>query len=255
MTEKKKLISDRLLDEGDNFILVFASESGTVGAQQVPVGRGFFFKVLSWDLFRYEYTGVAALNAVTGVTYNYLGTTSHGVGNDIMRIKDDEWWLYHFGYSVPASTIRVYRRLSGRMALGGMEYNSADEPDPTVGADYGYVLGSEIDNLYDPPAYTETICWYTGKVDTPLWEWGFYNESATLRQPIRMILTGRQYKMIPITRKDVQDALIAGRIPRTVLSVGGLRITAEESFIPDDWKGFCERKVAFTDLTGVVCEI
>lgn len=251
MSEKKKRISDRILDEGDNFILLFPAESGRVGKQEVTIGRGFFFKVLSWDRFFLEYDHLSALAVAGSADYNYLGTTGHGTGDDVLRIKDDEWWMYHFGFSMSADAIRTYRRLAGRLALGGFEYHDADEPSPVTGDDYGYVLGSEVEDAYDPPAYTETMCWYTGKTDKPLWEWGFYNEHPVKQLTGKLILVGRQYKVIPITKESVQIDMIAGRIPRSIISVGGLRMTREEAFIPDDWKGFNERRVAFAELTGV----
>lgn len=252
MTEKKKLMSDRVLDEGSNFILVFPTESGHVGSNEVTVGRGFFFKVLSWDRFLMVYDDVADLAAAGSVDYAYLGSTGHGTGNDLLRIKDDEWWLYHVGAATTSGTLRMYRRLSGRLGLGGLEYSDATEPDPTAPDDFGYIHGAEIENVYDPPIYTEMMCWYTGKTDSPLWEFGFYNEGPA--SPVRVVLAGRQYKVIPITKESVQNEMIAGRIPRTIISAGGLRMSREAAFIPDDWKGFNERRVAFTELTGVVCE-
>ena len=248
---KQWKISNRLLDEGDNFILLFPTESAKIGKHGVTIGRGFFFKVLSWDRFILEYDHLTAIDAGSGVDYNYLGESGLGSGDDVLRIKDDEWWLYHFGFSMSADPIRVYRRMAGRLALGGFEYHEADEPDPTNGDDYGYVLGAEVDDTYDPPAYTETVCWYTGETDKPLWEWGFYNEHPTKQLTGKLILVGRQYKVIPITKPDIQRDMIAGRIPRTIISVGGLRVTREEAFIPDDWKNFNEHTVAFTELTGV----
>jgi len=80
---------------------------------------------------------------------------------------------------------------------------------------------------------------------------GFYNEHPTKQLTGKLILVGRQYKVIPITKPDIQRDMIAGRIPRTIISVGGLRVTREEAFIPDDWKNFNEHTVAFTELTGV----
>lgn len=257
MTTKVKTMSDRVLSEGDNFILLFPTESGKVQRQEVTVGRGFFFKVLSWDRFFLEYDHLTNIPASQGLDYDFLGETALGTagGDDVLRIKDDEWWMYHFGFAMSSDAIRVYRRLSGRLALGGFEYHDADEPTPgsatAAGSDYGYVLGAEIEDVYDPPVYTETVCWYTGKTDTPLWEWGFFNEHPTKQLRGKLILSGRQYKVIPITRSDIQTDMIAGKIPRTIISVGGLRMNREEAFIPDDWKGFNERRVAFTELTGV----
>lgn len=260
MTRKPKRISDRLMVEGDNFILLFSTESGKVGKQEVTIGRGFFFKVLSWDRFFIEYDHLTDIPVGQGIDYDYLGETGLGTagGDDVLRIKDDEWWMYHFGFAMSADAIRVYRRLSGRLALGGFEYHDADEPTPgsatTTGSDYGFVLGAEVDDTYDPPMDTETICWYTGKTDKPLWEWGFYNEHPTKQLRGKLILVGRQYKVIPIIRENIQLDMISGRIPRTILSVGGLRMNREEAFIPNDWKGFNERRVAFTELTGVVTD-
>lgn len=247
----KEKISDRLLNEGDNLIILFGTETGTVKNEEVTVGRGFFFKVLTWSRFRYEYDQLENIGPQSGKDYKYLGSDGMNSGDDILRIVDDAWWLYHFAFATDSSDLRIYRRMQGKVPVGGLEYSDADRPDPTAGDNFGYISGAEIEDYYNPPAFTEMVCWQTGGTSSPLWEFGFYNENPNKTLRGRLNLVGRQYKVVPITNPDVMKKMARGEIKRTIISVGGLRLSREETFIPNAWRGLNERKVGFTEMTEV----
>jgi len=112
-TEMKKYMSDVTLGPGDNLVIVFPEgndariEMEKGGILGVPYGRAFFFKVVLASQLRFHYDLFDTLAALTGLDYDYLGDTGHGTGNDILRIQDDDWWIYHFGYSPLQDSLRV----------------------------------------------------------------------------------------------------------------------------------------------------
>jgi len=153
----KKYMSDVTLSPGDNLVIVFPEgndariEMKNGGELGVPYGRAFFFKVVLASGLRYHYDLFDNLAAETGLDYDYLGDTGHGTGNDILRLQDDDWWIYHFGYSPLQDTLRVYRKVEARANESGWEYTQPNQPNPTLGDPYGYVKGAEDFNWFDPP--------------------------------------------------------------------------------------------------------
>lgn len=259
MMTNKKLMSDVLLEAGDNLVLLFPTRNaGAVGGETPPAGRAFFFKVLAWGNLKQVYSDIMTaetatyLATETGVDYGYLGTTGLDSGKDLLRIKDDPWWIYHFGYSPLQSTLRVYPRLEIGHNISGWEYKIKDEPDPTAGDDFGYsVRGSEVLDYEDPPALTETIA-FRSKEEGRLWQFGFYNESDELRIYPIIYLKGKAYRVIPIVNRATMEKMITASIPRHLVTIGGLDKYTEETIIPSEWKAVGnEMEVTFEEVTGV----
>ena len=254
----KKQMSDVLLYTGDNLILLFPTKkAGAVAGQSVPAGRCFFFKILGATrlnrIYKEILTGVAAtyLATQTGLDYGYLGETGLGSGDDVLRIEDDPWWLYHFGYAPAQDSLRVYKKLEIGPNITGWEYRIRDEPDPTAGDDYGFIPGREVVNYYDPPVTTETIA-FRSKEKGRMWQFGFYNDSDELRINPVLNIKGRAYKVIPVIREDTKEKMLIGLIPRRLITVDGIKDYTEETIIPNEWKAVGnEREVTFADLTGI----
>ncbi len=256
--EKQTTIKERLLGTGDNFILLFATkESGGVSGEKPPAGRAFFFKTLASielnRIYREIMTAETAdyLATETGIDWGYLGSTGIGSGDDILRIENDPWWMYHFGYSPLQWSLRVYKRLDVGDPITGWEYSLSDEPDPTAGDDYGYVSGRECLDYWDPPITTETVA-FRSKDNGRMWDWGFYNESDERQINPILHIVGAAYKIIPIVKTTIQDKLITGEIPRRLITVDGLKNFTEETIIPKEWKAVGnEQEVTFDQITGV----
>lgn len=255
-------MSDVLLNTGDNLILVFPESNdarvdvgkGEIG---VPYGRAFFFKVILASNLRYHYDRFANLDPLTGVGYDYLGDggpPGHGVGNDILRIGEDDWWIYHFGYSPLQDTLRVYRRIQGRANETGFEYAQPNQPDPTLGDVYGYIKGAEVFNWFDPPAETETVS-FRNKNEGQMWQFGLYNEHQDLEIDPAILVGGKAYRLDPvIDPKSIERMLKGDPAPfrRRVITVDGMRDWREEAYIPREWKIVGnERYVTWEDITGV----
>jgi hypothetical protein len=255
---EKETIKERLLGTGDNLILLFATkESGGVSGERPPAGRAFFFKVLAATELQRKYTDIMTaetadyLDTETGVDWGYLGDTGIGSGDDVLRIEDDDWWIYHFGYAPLQWSLRVYKRLDVGDPQTGWEYSLSDEPDPTNGDRYGFIAGREVIDYWDPPKDTETVA-FRSREEGRMWNWGFYNESDERQiNPILNII-GAAYKTIPIVKSTIQDKLITGEIPRRLITVDGIKNFNEETIIPKAWKAVGnEREVTFEQITGV----
>jgi len=145
MTDEIRYISQLLLKPGENLVVLFAEgNDAKVKNVGVPLTRAFFFKVAVEVELRYRYQLFGQLEPQQGKDYNYLGDAGHGSGNDILRIEDDDWWVYHFGYAPLQDDLRVYKRLSAEVGITGFEYPTPDLPDPTVGSPFGYIKGREV---------------------------------------------------------------------------------------------------------------
>ena len=252
-------MSDVLLYTGDNLILLFPTkEAGAVAGESPPAGRAFFFKILAASRLNQVYKQILTaetqthyLATQTGIDYGYLGDAGIGSGDDILRIEDDPWWMYHFGYAPLQDSLRVYKKLEIGPAMTGWEYRIRDQPDPEAGDDYGFIKGAEVVNYFDPPVETETIA-FRSKEEGKLWQFGYYNESDEQRIHPVMYIPGRAYKVIPIVREDTMRSMLVGRIPRRLITMDGLHAYTEETVIPREWKAVGnELEVTFAEMTGV----
>jgi len=256
----KKFMSEVVLSSGDNLIIVFPEgndariEMPGGGEVGVPYGRAFFFKVVLASNFRYHYDLYGNLEKLTGLDYAFLGDTGPGAGNDILRIQDDDWWVYHFGYSPLQDTLRVYRKVEARANESGLEYTQPNEPNPTLGDQYGYVKGAEVYNWFDPPAKTETIA-FRNRREGRLWRFGLYNEHQDLGIDPAIMICGRAYRLDPVIEHDSMEKMLKGDpapFRRRIFTVDGLKDWREEAYVPNEWKQTKnELYVTWQDITGV----
>lgn len=255
MVEYIKHISQVLLSLGDNLVVLFAEgNDAKINDCGVPLGRAFFFKVAAETELRRRYQLFAQLEPQTGVNYNYLGDVGHGAGNDILRINDDDFWVYHFGYSPKQDDLRVYKRLATEVGITGFEYTTPDLPNPVVGTPYGYIKGREVRDYYDPPLCTETLM-FRNDSRGQLWHFGLWNESIDLEtgqiDPL-LLIRGKAYRLIPIIKKDMMTRILHGEIPRHMITFDGIKNIREETYIPLSWKkAGNEMYVTWAQITGV----
>jgi len=255
----REYMSDVLLSPGDNLILLFPESNDArldigKGELGLPYARAFFFKVIIAGALRYRYDLFDNLDPVTGVGYNYLGDAGHGAGNDILRLREDDWWLYHFGYSPLQDTLRVYRRIQGRANETGFEYVQPNQPDPLLGDPYGYIKGAETFNYFDPPTETETVSFRNNNTGQ-MWQFGLYNDHPDLRIDPALLVQGKAYRLDPVVNPSSMDKMLKGDpapFRRRIITVDGMRDWREEAYIPNEWKAAGnERYVTWEDITGV----
>lgn len=257
MAEMKN-ISDALRWTGDNIVLVFPTkDAGRVVDETPPAGRAFFFKILSATKLVRKYTDIMTaetldyLDTETGIDYDYLGDEGIGAGDDILRIENNPWWIYHFGFTPAQNSLRVYRRLSISGNITGWEYEPKDSPDPTEGADFGFVRGAEVENYFDPPIDTEMVQFHNHS-DGEMWEFGFYNESDEHRINPYLYITGRAYYLIPVVSRQSQIDLLYGKEYRRLITMPPFEKYDESTVIPGEWIDVgCDMEVTWADLTCV----
>jgi len=250
-------ISEVLLNGGDNLVILFPQENtaevdiGKQGKIGVPLARAFFFKISVASRLVRIYDLFNALASETGVTYNYLGDTGHGSGNDILRLSEDDWWAYHFGYAPLQDRLRIYRRIGNQPNETGWEYVTPDRPDPTQGDPYGFIRGVEVEDYYDPPVETETLSFRNDK-DGELWQFGLYNEHPELTIDPSMLIVGKAYRLLPIVKTSEMLKVLLGERPRRMITIDGVRAYREEAYIPREWKyAGNEMYVTWDKHTGV----
>lgn len=250
-----KYMSQIVLNLGDNLVVLFCEgNDAEIREIGVPLGRAFFFKVAAEVELRRRYQLFAQLEPQHGVDYNYLGDIGHGAGNDILRINDDDWWAYHFGYQPLQDDLRVYKRLATEVGITGFEYTTPDLPDPRLGTPYGFVKGRECMNYYDPPVETETFMFRNHR-QGQLWHFGLWNESIdteTGQIDPCLLLRGKAYRLIPIVKVDIMRRVLTGEIPRHMITFDGLKNIREETYLPLEWKkAKNEIYVTWPEITGV----
>lgn len=137
---------------------------------------------------------VGDISSGSGSNYQRLYDSD---GEDILRVEDRNWRVYHYALGVQQDDIRIYPRIPDNQNGGAWEWLTASQPDPTNGDPYGYIPGERSD-YYDPSVSLEGISWETASV-TPI-EYGFYNEGNTAIEPI-LSVRGHGYELRPVEQK------------------------------------------------------
>lgn len=237
-TDVGQYISQRLIGERE-FLVVEVWEGET--KQEAPDGDKLVFrkgtayvfqvqnisKYLKYEPYLIHDANGASIGPLTadatlkGIDYTRLYDAD---GDDILRIVDDPWILYHYSLSVRQPEIRIYPQIPPSALGGGWEYLVTSEPYPQAGSDYGYVAGKEMDDYFDPPASLESLAWKSGVNSYN--RYGFYNESEEKDiYPILNVM-GRGYAVHPIMDDETKKKIVAGPPagpPRTLVSIGPIR--------------------------------
>jgi len=228
-------ISERILKPGDNLVLVVQTGDARINIRgrnfEVDKATAYFFKVLQVSQLHRKWEG-PTLDSGSGSDYNYLGDTGHGTGNDILRIKDDPWIIYHYAIGVAYNHLWVYPMHFNEETCG-LEYLVADQPDPTNGDPYGYIPGHEIENFDDPSIQLEGVSWHSDQESTAI-HYGFYNND-TIKLKVLLNIRGATYSVHPIADPDIQMKILRREIPALVIPLGSAtkRLTM---YPPDEWK-------------------
>ena len=237
-TDVGQFISERLIGERE-FIVVEVWEGES--KQEAPdgdqlvfrKGTAYVFQVqaiaryLKYEPYTLHDSAGAAVGPLTasatlkGIDFTRLYDSE---GEDILRIENNPWILYHYAVSVRQPEIRIYPQIPPAALGGGWEYLVTSEPYPQAGSDYGYVAGREMSDYYDPPASLESLAWKSG--ENSYNRYGFYNESSEKDINPLLNITGRGYLVHPIMDDKTKKAIVAGPPvgpPRTLVSIGPIR--------------------------------
>ncbi len=244
-------IKSRLLRERD--YLVIEKFEDTIDAQvpdtseyiTIRRGKAYVFQVQGVERhLKYEpyllrnsdgslKGGIAAQ---TGLEFDRLWDEN---GEDILRVKDDAWLLYHFSIAVQQPEIRIYPQIPPDVDMGGWEYLVSHQPMPSAGSNYGYVSGREIHNYYDPPATLETIGWRGKERESnrSYNRYGFFNESLDKAIDPIINIFGRGYLVHPVLDDSTKRKIVAGPPAgpaRTLVSLGPIGSPFSLP-VPTDW--------------------
>lgn len=253
-------MSDRLLDIGENLLISFPNEKVEV-KKTVSQGKGnavervvkaytsriFLFKVGAWYPFFYEWDQIGALAAAGSSGLDYLGSSGHGSGDDILRIAEDDFHVYHFALVPSNPNVRIYKTISpiGDVLSALDRKKSSDLASVSSGSKFDHYTGRMISNNFDPDIVAENVVFRAASNDDgQYFQWGFYAiNSIPAGSPFFLI--GRGYKLIPVVdEKEQQEMLKESMTPidkrktrTTSVTVGGIYNTdfSVSSFLPNDW--------------------
>jgi len=239
-------ISQRLLDIGDNLIVAFPVKETEVEGTKVTTSILYFFKVAACWPFYYEWNRISAIPAGTGLDFNYLGTTGHGSGDDILRIERDDFHVYHFGMSPDQPYVRIYRTISPvGTALSALDRKAVtDMASPIAGSNFDYYTGKQIPDKFDPPSFTENLVFRAGSDDAgKYFQFGFYAEqSVSAGMPFYLI--GKGYKLIPVVKREKKEEILEEatlqrrfqKVKTITVTIGGIWTSYSlAKFVPDSW--------------------
>ncbi len=233
-------ISQRILSTGENLIILF------------PVARldekyrtaiAYVFKVAVSRPLVIDWKHTPAISANSGVDFNYLGDTGHGSGKDILRIKTNDWWVYHFGVGPENPNLRVYSRLDvSKYTDSALDYDATDSADPTAGSDYDFISSKDMANIFDPE--NEFIAFRTSfRGEGKLLKFGFYADGVNIPAGSPLYIRGAGYLLHPVTSSEKRVEIIdeAAKKPeeQTVKTiavvVGGLPMYELGTILPNEW--------------------
>lgn len=244
-------IKGRLLKERDYLVIekfedtIDITSPATGNIVTIRRGKAYVFQVqgvarnLKYEPYKlYTNLGVAvpAFAPTAGLAYTRLFDSA---GQDILRVEDDAWTLYHFSIAVKQPEIRIYPQIPPDIDMAGWEYLVSNQPQPAAGSNFGYVAGREIVDYYNPPMSLESIGWRGKERVSSLSynRYGFYNESTTKTISPTLNIYGRGYLTHPVMDEETKRKIVAGPPvgpPRTLVQLGPIRAPYAMP-VPTDW--------------------
>jgi hypothetical protein len=247
MHSQDETISERVLDNGEGLIVQFPVTEAPdirVGAQSIPSVRAYFFKVAKSIDFTWSYTQLGSFNANGSQDYDYLGDTGIGSGDDVLRLENDDFKVYHVGFGLNSPSLRVYQTLDPSNPMRAVDHSNQNEPDPTAGDNFGFYDGKMQDNKFDPPAHTERVA-IRNNSSGKLLKFGFHAENAVADGNSDIEIMGKTYELRPVTDPDEQEFMLqqnnlrrAGVTPQLKVvstQVGGIFPWTLGESLPNGW--------------------
>jgi len=263
MHDPNAKMSDRLRNPGEGFIFAFPAEGSNVAYpsdDEVGIQKGYFFRVSKAERFYYEYDSLASFTQGETKDFGYLGENNHendaAAGNDIFRLQQDDFKVYHFGVGMNTTDLRVFYKLSPSDPERHLDWENRGQPHPDDDPQWGWFDGRQANDRFDPPAFTERVSIRTSSTGGFL-EWGFRATEALSSAETRLWFVGRTYELLPVTDQEVQDKMISAvvedqqepEIPTTLHSAGDVFTYRLGTSLPDGWEdlrnGGLERELNF----------
>lgn len=233
-----KPIQNALLDENDQFLLVFPKRI-RAGEMAIEV---FGFKVLRKFPMIYLYNELSELQPYGAEGYytdfKYLGDEGLGEGNDIFEIFEEyPFRIYHFSIGIKPAFVGYYKAIPSGYTQTAFAFKVPTKP----GDLHDLITGKE--SPYENPTVAgETIIYHKLSFNISL-----INLGSISVKPFLKVL-GAGYDVAPIRDRGLIEDMIKRKVKAKFLTVGGL---AEFPFsIPDEWKdyGFSFSRKDFENL-------
>lgn len=258
-----ELLSERVRDVGDGLILGFPIEDTSIANQDIDTVRLYFFRVSSQTRFFQKYTSLSSINSGSTTPssgYAFLGDSGADSGSDIFRMSTDDWQLMHFGFATNHPDMEVFTAVSPAANGNPAQDRTGQGEDITPGTDdRGWFAQGQIDDKFDPPAFTERVSFRNDK-DGEFLKWAFHADGTNLSgNQLHLYFTGRGYKVQPVTDPVVQRIMLQTALANleeeeldTIYhQVGGVTQYTLGSEEPDDWKAVRQDEPAFTTTFNV----
>lgn len=212
-------IVDVILKENQNIALIFPIVTK-------PAFTLYFFRVQRrYPLHRTYDSEMPEIPPLGTVECKFLGEKGSGEGDDILTVWEERpFRILHFGIGVRPRWVWFYKAQPADVLQTGWAYKLPTK----VGEKKDYISGHL--SPYDRPTVaSETVLYHKTSVYL-----GFRNDSIIPTRPSLRFL-GAGYDVLPITNRDVINAMLAGRIPCRFLTVGGLMMFTY--VVPKEWEG------------------
>lgn len=208
----RKTISDNFVEEGGTLVLSFLSNTRQAdfagGRTRVAEFEMVFLEVQGFNRVSYRNLDlrdsngdvVSPLSPESGRPFDRVYDST---GEDVFRVESSEnaWQITQASLSVIQDDLSVYPRIPETQTHPGFTWAVGDEPDPTNGDRFGAIAGSEME-YSDPPAALQAVSFESG--DNSIIQYGFYNNSSHRQIVPRMNISGRTYRVVPITKAEEQ---------------------------------------------------
>lgn len=242
-------MSERVRDVGDGLILSFPIADTEVADKDLKTVRMYFFRVSSETRYFQRYTSLSNIgsgNTSPASGYDFLGDSGVNSGSDIFRMETDDWHLMHFGMATNHPDLQVFYAVSPRSNGNAAQDRNGTSEDIVPGTDdRGWFASVQIDDRYDPPAFTERVA-FRNDSDGEFLQFAFHNDgNATLSgNELNLFFTGGAYKVQPVTDQKVQDLMLQMAqsrpedplIDTIIHQVGGVSPYTLGSEEPGDWE-------------------
>lgn len=242
-------MSDRVREPGEGLIVAFPTEGNTITTstrEEIGVLNGYFFRVAKSQRYYYEYDQLGPLANGGSKDFGFLGENNHesdgSPGSDIFRLQTDDFYMYHVGVGLETPELRTYYKLGPSQPFRPTDHENRGEPDPTAPSQFGYYTGAQIQDRYDPPAFTERVAIRNDREGEFL-QWGFHAEDQLTTEETTLHFTGRFYELIPVLDEETQDKMLMSAvenvddpdIPTVMTTPGGVFTYRLGSTLPDAW--------------------
>lgn len=250
--EGRETISERLLEGDEGLIITIPTSDASrinAGGSQIRTNRAYFFKVTKEQRLYWEYTQLPSIGAGNNLNFGYLGENGHpddvnNPGDDIFRLENDDFKVYHFGLGTDQSDLRVYEKVAPSNPNRAFDHSNQDEPNPQEPSTFGFYTGNNITDQYDPENVSERIAFRNAQRGRLL-QWGFYAESNLSAADTDLVFTGRTYQLRPVLDPQEQNRMLeenARRRAGAEVDLNVVRVSLAGIFgfdigasLPDSW--------------------